>query len=172
LNFEAFFFLRDNTMRCLLLAFAALLPGMSLADAAPAPACQSVSPFGPGLDHLDGYRLYTGPSGDTEVAPLRIDARRVPMLKTGKSLSILDLPAAHKRGDEIVIGAPDVDIGMHPAPYKEMFIMLSGSVAVATHNFHADMHPGSVLLFEDVGAKTGHGGHTGPCGYISLSIAP
>ena len=172
MNVEAFSFFTDITMRCLPLAFAALLPIMGPAHAAPAPACQPVSPFGPGLDHLDGYRLYTGPGGDTEVAPLRIDARRVPMLKTGKSLSILDLPAAHKRGDEIVIGAPDVEISMHPAPYKEMFIMLSGSVNVTTRNFHADLRPGSVLLFEDVGAKTGHGGHTGPCGYISLSIAP
>ncbi len=34
------------------------------------------------------------------------------------------------------------------------------------------MTPGSVLLFDDVGAKVGHGGHIGPCGYVSLSIAP
>ena len=165
--------LKDVYMRRLLLAFVAfvaLLPAISSARAAP--ACQSVSPFRLGLDHLDGYRFYKGPGGDTDVAPLRIEARQVPMLKTGKSLSILDLPVAHTRGDEIVVGAPDVEIGMHPAPAKEMFIMLGGSVTVTTPKFRAELHPGSVLLFDDVGSTTGHGGHTGPCGYISLSIAP
>ena len=159
-------------MRFRSLAFVALLPVLPAAQAAPAPACQSVSPFNLSMDHLEGLRLYKGPDGDTEVEPFRIDARHVPMLKTGKSLSIIDLPSAGKRGDEIVFGQPNVDIGMHPAPGKEMFIMLSGSVTVTTRNFHKELFPGSVLLFDDVGAKTGHGGRTGPCGYISLSIAP
>lgn len=159
-------------MRYFLLALLGILPAMNLAHAAPPPSCPPVSVFGVGLDHLDGYRFFTGPDGTTDVAPLRIDARRVPMLKTGKSLSILNLPMSHKRGDEIVVGAPDTEIGMHPAPYKEMFIMLSGSVTVTTPKFKAELYPGSVLLFEDVGSKTGHGGHTGPCGYTSLSITP
>ena len=155
-------------MRLRCLAFTALFPAMAHA----APACQAVSPFNLSLDHLDGLRLYKGPDGDTEVAPLRIDARHVPMLKTGKSLAIIDLPGPGKRGDEIVVGQPNVDIALHAAPYKEMFVMLSGSVTVTTKKFHTEMYPGSVLLFDDVGAKTGHGGRTGPCGYISLSIVP
>ena len=116
--------------------------------------------------------FFIGPDGDTAVEPYRIDAKKVPMLKTGKQLAILNLPTSPKRGAEIVVGPPDAAIPMHPAPYKEMFIMLGGSTQVMTRTFKADMKPGSVLLFDDAGAKTGHAGHTGPCGYISLSIEP
>ena len=153
-------------------ACAALALHAAAAHAAAPPDCATPTVFTTALDHLDGYRFFLGPDGDTAVAPLRIDADRVPMLKTGKQLNILHLPTSPKRGVEIVVGPPDVTIGMHPAPYKEMFIMLGGSTDVSTRNFHATMHPGSVLLFDDVGAKTGHGGHTGPCGYISVSIEP
>ena len=147
-----------------------LLAGYAWAEAPQ--SCATPTVFTTALDHLDGYRFFTGADGDTEVAPYHLDAKKVPMLKTGKQLAILNLPTSPKRGVEIVVGPPDVAIGMHPAPYKEMFIMLGGSTSVMTKRFHADMKPGSVLLFEDVGAKTGHGGHTGPCGYISVSIEP
>jgi hypothetical protein len=159
-------------MRFLLLSVFAVFLARSPAYAAAAPSCPAVSAFGLGLDHLAGYRVYVGPDGNTAVEPYQITAKRVPMLKTGKKLSILALPLAPKRGDEIVVGAPDVDIPMHPAPAPEMFIMLSGSVVVYTPHFHAELFPGSVLFFDDVGSKTGHGGRTGKCGYISLSIAP
>ena len=53
-----------------------------------------------------------------------------------------------------------------------MFILLGGSFTFKTAKFSAAMKPGSVLLFEDTDAKIGHGGHIGPCGYVSLSIAP
>lgn len=134
--------------------------------------CQPTTVFAPGLDHLDGYRVYIGPDGDSAVAPLRIDARIVPLLKTGKKLAIIDLPRAGERAPEIVVGAADVELALHPAPYREMFILLGGSFTFRTAKFSAAMLPGSVLMFEDVDARTGHGGHIGPCGYVSLSIAP
>ena len=71
-----------------------------------------------------------------------------------------------------MIGAADVELPPHAAPYKEMFILLGGSFTFRTAKFSAAMKPGSVLLFDDVGAKIGHGGTIGPCGYISLSIKP
>jgi mannose-6-phosphate isomerase-like protein (cupin superfamily) len=163
---------KDKYMRYVVLALLGLFAASNTAQADAAPSCPPVTAFGLGLKHLAGYRFYNGPDGRTEVAPFQIDARVVPMLKTGKSLSIIDLPLSHTRNDQIVVGAPDTKIGMHPAPYKEMFIMLSGSVTVTTPKFKAEMFPGSVIYFDDVGSKTGHGGLTGPCGYISLSITP
>ena len=135
-------------------------------------SCAAPTVFTTALDHLDGYRFFVGPGGDTAVESYRIGAKKVPMLKTGKQLAILNLPTSSKRGAEIVVGPPDADIPMHPAPYREMFIMLGGSTQVSTKTFKAEMKPGSVLFFDDAGSKTGHAGHTGPCGYISLSIVP
>ncbi|WP_293897728.1 hypothetical protein [Phenylobacterium sp.] len=142
------------------------------ASTAAAAVCPPTTVFNTGLKQLDGYRVFTGPDGDSQVEPLHIEARQVPLLKTGKLLGMIELPNSPKRGAEIVIGPPDVDLPMHAAPYREMFILLGGSVTFQTAKFKAEMKPGSVLLFEDVDAKTGHGGRTGPCGYISLSIAP
>ena len=149
--------------------------GLTLApsgQASAAPVCPATTAFTTALDHLDGYRVFTGPDGDSEVAPLRIDARGVPLLKTGKTLGLIQLPTAPTRGVQIVVGPPDLDLPLHAAPYREMFIMLAGSVTLKTAKFTAELKPGSVLLFEDTNARIGHGGRTGPCGYISVSIAP
>ncbi|MDH7973253.1 hypothetical protein QH494_13775 [Sphingomonas sp. AR_OL41] len=137
-----------------------------------APVCPPTTAFTTSLDHLDGYRVYTGPDGDSAVEPLRIDARIIPLLTTGKKLGVIDLPKSGPRQPQIFVGAADVDLPMHRAPYKELFILLGGSLTFKTAKFSAAMQPGSVLLFEDVDAKIGHGGHIGPCGYVSLSIAP
>ncbi len=123
-------------------------------------------------DYLQGYRVFTGPDGDSEVEPLRIDARTIPLFKTGAQLKIIDLPASPTRGVQIVFGPPNLDFEFHPAPYKEMFIMLAGSITLLTSKFEAELGPQSVLLFDDVDARVGHGGRTGPEGYISVSIAP
>ncbi|UVO50495.1 hypothetical protein M0208_08180 [Sphingomonas sp. SUN019] len=148
---------------------ASMLPG---AVSAKAKTCPPTTIFTTDLAHLDGYRVFTGPDGDSAVAPLRIDARIVPLLKTGKKLGIIDLPKEGDRAGQIVIGAADVDLALHPAPYKEMFVLLGGSFTFKTAKVSIPMKPGSVLLFEDTDAKIGHGGRIGPCGYVSLSIKP
>lgn len=150
----------------------AIFAGASSAAAKTPASCPPTTVFTTALTHLDGYRVVTGPDGDSQVEPLHIEAKQIPLLKTGKLLGMLELPATPKRGAEIVVGPPDVDLPMHAAPYAEMFILLGGSVTFKTAKFSAEMKPGSVLLFEDVDAKVGHGGRTGPCGYISLSLAP
>ena len=111
---------------------------MSLAAITPAlaaePGCPPTNVFNTSLDHLDGYRVFTGPDGTSQVAPLRIDSKVIPLMKTGKRLGILQLPTSPTRGVEIVVGPPNVDLPMHPAPGKEMFVLLGGSVTFTTKN--------------------------------------
>lgn len=159
--------IRTATISAALVAL--MLPGVA---AAKAKTCPPTTAFATELTHLDGYRVFTGPDGDSAVEPLRIDARIVPLLKTGKKLGVLDLPKGGDRAVQIFVGAADVDLPLHAAPYKEMFVLLGGSITFKTAKFSVEMKPGSVLLFEDVDAKVGHGGRTGRCGYVSLSIAP
>jgi hypothetical protein len=131
-----------------------------------------MNPFALTTDHLEGYRVFTGADGDSELEPLRIDARYWPMFDTGKKLGIIDLPKAPERGVQIVFGPPDLDLPLHPAPYREMFVMIAGSITLKTAKVSLELGPGSVLLFEDTDARIGHGGRTGPEGYVSVSIAP
>jgi mannose-6-phosphate isomerase-like protein (cupin superfamily) len=135
-------------------------------------ACPPTTVFNTRLDHLDGYRIFTGADGTSQVEPYHVAAKIVPMLKTGKQLQIIQLPNSPSRGNEIVVGPANVELPLHPTPYKEMFIMLGGSVTLKTKTFHADLGPGSVMLFDDAASKDGHGGRTGPCGYVSMSIVP
>ena len=134
--------------------------------------CPPTAIFTPTLRKLHGYRVFTGPDGDSTVEPLTIDARIVPLLKTGKDLAVIDLPKSGPRQPQIFIGPANVELPMRAAIYKEMFILLGGSFTFRTAKFSAPMKPGSVLMFEDTDAKIGHGGTIGPCGYVSLSIAP
>ena len=140
-----------------------------LAAAALAAACPA--PFAGKVDHLDGYRVFTGPDGLSKAEPMRIDAG-VHKLNTGASISILGLPASPKRGVQLVTGPANLDLPPHTVPYKEMFVLLAGTLTLKVGAFSAEMKPGSVLLFEDTDAKDGHGGAIGPCGYVSLSVAP
>ena len=128
--------------------------------------------FSLATEYLDGYRVFTGADGDSEVEPLRIETRRIALWDTGKQLGLIDLPFSRSREVQIVFGPPDLDLPLHPAPYREMFVMLSGSCSLRTAKFDGELRPGSVVLFEDVDASVGHGGRTGPDGYVSVSIAP
>ena len=139
---------------------------------APNPVCPGTTVFNPSLTKLTGYRVFVGKDGDSAVEPLTLDSRAYPMLKTGKTLHILDLPTASARPSQIVVGPANVELPPHPSPYKEMFILLGGSLTFRTAKFSVAMLPGSVLLMDDMGATRGHGGTIGPCGYVSLSIQP
>ena len=136
------------------------------------PVCPATTVFTTALTHLDGYRVFVGPDGDSAIEPLRIDARIIPLFKTGKNLGVLDLPKSGPRQPQIFIGAADVDLPLRSPSYKELFILLGGSFTFKTAKVSMPMKPGSILLFDDVGAKRGHGARIGPCGYVSLSIAP
>ncbi len=151
----------------LVLGACASLPAAAQTECPPA-----ISPFAQGLESLEGYRVFTGPDGDSQVEPFRIDARSFVLPYNGQSIDILDLPTAPTRGVQIVAGPPNMVLPPKATPYKEMFILLAGSFTFSTRTFSAEMLPGSVLVFEDMGASHGHGGTIGPCGYVSLSIAP
>jgi mannose-6-phosphate isomerase-like protein (cupin superfamily) len=156
------------------LAITGVAAGSALAaspEAAKA-VCPPTTAFTTELDHLDGYRVFTGPDGFSKVEPLHIDSRKVGLLKTGKTINILSLSPTVTHPVGIVVGPANADLPVHPAPFKEMFVLLGGSVTVTAGAFKADLKPGAVLLFEDTDSKDGHGGRTGPCGYISLDVAP
>ncbi|QGN55869.1 hypothetical protein [Novosphingobium sp. Gsoil 351] len=74
-------------------------------------------------------------------------------------------------GASFVYGAPNMEIPLHPVPYKETFIILSGSSVVHAANGQVvKLGPGSMLMSEDLGTP-GRSGSSGPCGYVALSLA-
>ena len=159
-------------MRHLIVSALVAVAMTSPAAAKRSASCPPTAAFNAGMTMLEGYRLVVGKDGDSQVLPYRIDVRRIPLLKTGKVLGVLDLPSSPNRANQIFIGPANVELPLHPPPYREMFILLAGSFTFKTAKVSIPMKPGSVLLFDDVGASRGHGATVGPCGYVSLSIQP
>ncbi len=44
------------------------------------------------------------------------------------------------------------------------------SIGVVPDGQEQAVTPGTVVIFEDGGSKTGHAGRTGPCGYVAIII--
>jgi quercetin dioxygenase-like cupin family protein len=117
-------------------------------------------------DSIEVLHVTTGPDNKSHAARIRMPA---------VFTSYLGLQLAHfDFGDPanvvIVRGPPDLDIPLHPAPYREIFIVLSGgSTALLSDGTRHELGPGAVVLFEDV-TGPGHGATIGPCGYVALDL--
>lgn len=118
------------------------------------------------------YRIYTDPkTGDSALEESRRPAKSTKLLSTGKLLSEYNFGAASKV--QIVVGPPDLPLPMHPAPYKESFLVLEGDVVLElADGTKRHLRPGDMATFEDTDARRGHGGLTGACGYVALNIVP
>ena len=134
-------------------------PGLTAADYAAAPV-------------LRRLRVYTDPkTGDSAIAETPMPAKRTPLFKTGQILLEYNFGKSSKV--QIVVGPPNLDIAMKPTPYRESFLVLEGSftMKLGDGSVH-ELRPGDMTDFEDTDARIGHGGRTGPCGYVSLNIVP
>lgn len=70
----------------------------------------------------------------------------------------------------IVGGPPNFNIPKHPAPYREIFLLLAGSSIIElSDGTEQELRAGSLVLFEDV-TGPGHGGRFGPCGYVAVDL--
>ncbi len=70
----------------------------------------------------------------------------------------------------IVSGPPGFHIPMHPSPYREIFLLLSGSSVIElSDGTQRSLQAGSLALFEDV-TGPGHGGLFGACGYVAVDL--
>ena len=117
-------------------------------------------------------RVYTNPAtGDSAIEDTVMTPRATPLLKTGKILVEYDFGAGSKT--QIVYGPANLEIPLHPAPYRESFLILQGSVTMRlADGTTRTLVPGDLSTYEDTDASRGHGGTTGPCGYVALNIVP
>jgi hypothetical protein len=114
------------------------------------------------------YRAYTGPDGHSKIEEKEIDGKDGVYYEGTVSLRQFGL------GDPtnvvIVYGHPNMKIAPHPSPYREIFLIVSGSSAIELHDgTRVELKPGSMVLSEDQGSK-GRGGTSGPCGYVAIDF--
>jgi hypothetical protein len=134
-------------------------PGWTASDYAAAPVIRRL-------------RISTDPrTGDSALSETPLLPKRTPLMKTGQILLEYGFGAASKV--QIVVGPPNLEIPLHPAPYRESFLILAGNLTMALGDgTKRELLPGDMTVFEDTDARIGHGGRTGSCGYVSLEIVP
>jgi mannose-6-phosphate isomerase-like protein (cupin superfamily) len=142
------------------------------AAAEPSVACPSVSSQTFSLNVIRNFRVYTDPvTHESRTEQLSSAAKQTPLFHTGKILKEFNFGKAKRV--QVVVAPANLDLPMHPAPYRESFVILSGTVDMAIGDGeHISMVPGDMVTMEDMASKIGHGGKIGPCGYVDLEIVP
>lgn len=141
------------------------------AAAQPAVACTPAVPFADGLRVLKGVRVVLGANGESDFAPLELDATTHAYFKPGELFASINFGAASKV--QVVSGPPNVKLPFHASPGYELFLTVQGSsTVILPDGRERELTPGTLVVMEDMGSKTGHAGRTGPCGYVSLQLVP
>jgi len=115
---------------------------------------------------LDVLHVYTGSDGVSHA-----DVQQEPGKTTTYLGALLrQFPFGDPSSVVIVSGPPGFHIPMHPSPYREIFLLLSGSSVIElSDGTQRSLQAGSLVLFEDV-TGPGHGGLFGACGYVAVDL--
>lgn len=115
------------------------------------------------------YRAYTGSDGESKVET--VDLAGKDGVYYGGKVSLTQFPFGDPSNAVIVYGHPNMDIPAHPSPYREIFLIISGSSTVVLKDgTEFQLKPGSMMLSEDQTSRTGRGGRSGPCGYVAVDF--
>jgi len=115
------------------------------------------------------YRAYVGSDGESRIETIDLPGQGG--VYYGGKVSLTQFGLGDPSNVVIVYGHPHMDIPLHRSPYREVFLILSGSSTVELPDgTHFDMKPGSLMLSEDQASKTGRGGKSGPCGYVAVDL--
>ncbi len=156
---------------CTLIALSGLVFVAGAGAATAATTCAPALLFNDGIEVTKAVRVYTASDGQSAFEDVTYKGGSKAYFKPGELFAHVNFGAATKV--QLVQGPPNVVLAAHPSPYKEMFMTLQGSsTVVLPSGARFEMRPGVLMIFDDMTSKTGHGGLTGPCGYVALNIVP
>lgn len=122
-----------------------------------------------GVDVVEAWRGYKGADGQSHLERVKIPGKHSVHYDGKVRVTVFAL--GDPSGAAFVYGEPNMEIPVHPVPYKETFIILSGSSEVHMPDGQVvRLSPGSMLMSEDLDTP-GRGGRSGPCGYVALSLS-
>ncbi len=148
----------------------ALLSSSTLAAPAKTARCQKDGiDIARAVEVVEAYRAYKGADGLSHIEKIQIPGKKGAFY--GGKVRITQFDLGDPTGASFVYGEPNMEIPIHPVPYRETFIILSGSSVVKDSNGKAyPLKPGTMLIADDLGTP-GRSGSSGPCGYVALSLA-
>ena len=133
-------------------------------------SCPAAVPFPDGVEAVKAIRVFKAANGESAFESVEFKGESKAYFKPGELFSHTLFANAAKV--QIVSGPPNVTLPFHAPPGKEIFLTIQGSSTVVLPNGQEQtVLPGTVVIFDDGGSKTGHAGRTGPCGYVAINIA-
>jgi quercetin dioxygenase-like cupin family protein len=162
-------------MKARLVSAALMIAGaaMAVSAAAKAPPRGKNCPkneitLGQAVEMLKVHRTYKGADGESHIETTTIPGETKSFYGGKTTLTQFDL------GDPtrvmLVYGHPNIEIPKHPSPYREIFIILSGSsIMEMPDGTIIERKPGSMVVVEDQNTP-GRSGRAGPCGYVALDL--
>ena len=152
-----------------ILLSALLSTNASVASAKPARCQKDGVDIARAVEVVVAYRAYKGADGLSHIE--KFDMRGQKGAFYGGKVRITQFDLGDPTGASLVYGEPNMDIPIHPVPYRETFIILSGSSVVKLSDGTSyALKPGSMLIADDIGTP-GRSGTSGTCGYVALSLA-
>lgn len=124
--------------------------------------------FARGGEILKMLRAYTGADGQSKIETIDLKGKRATYY--GGKVSLTQFGFGDPSNVVIVHGQPNMEIPAHPSPYREIFLIVSGSsTVVLPDGTEHHLTPGSLFLSEDQDSA-GRGGRSGPCGYVAIDF--
>lgn len=121
------------------------------------------------VEVVEVFRAFKGDDGLSHIEQIKITGKKG-IYYEGK-VRVTQFGLGDPTGASLVYGEPNMTIPIHPVPYRETFIILSGSSVVKDGVGKSyPLAPGSMLIADDLGTP-GRSGTSGPCGYVALSLA-
>ena len=150
-------------------ASAATMPPPAGASDSALSHCPAAVPFPNGIEFVKAIRVYKAANGESAFETVEFKGESKAYFKPGEVFSHTLFANAAKV--QIISGPANVVLPLHAPPGKEIFLTIQGSSTVVLPNGQEQaVLPGTVVIFDDGGSKTGHAGRTGPCGYVAINI--
>jgi quercetin dioxygenase-like cupin family protein len=110
--------------------------------------------------------VYTGADGLSHAEPQHEEADT----STYLGATLREFQLGDPSNVVLMTGPPNFAYPKHPAPYREIFLVLAGSMDLELSDGTKLLEePGSLIMFDDL-TGAGHGGRFGACGYIAVDL--
>jgi hypothetical protein len=132
----------------------------------PATVCDAPIPIIYNAPVINVTHVYTGADGLSHAEPQH------EMADTSSYLgaTLREFQLGEPSNVVLMTGPPNFAFPKHPAPYREIFLVLAGSMELELSDGtkHSE-EPGSLIMFDDL-TGAGHAGRFGACGYVAVDL--
>jgi hypothetical protein len=132
----------------------------------PATVCDAPIPIIYNAPVINFTHVYTGADGLSHAEPQHEEVDT----STYLGATLREFQLGDPSNVVIMTGPPNFAFPKHPAPYREIFLVLAGSMDLElSDGTRHQEEPGALIMFDDL-TGAGHAGRFGACGYVAVDL--